>query len=189
MLIPDTLLIGSTLIAISALIWITQLVLWFRERPSERIALNNFMWFAKYKQKWRFEGDNLQVKDFAAGLQQAAIDGDVEIFGRRADYFSLTNRDIPLTPIPAQYWDNHRIDMLSMLDNPYRKAGIVKDNFRTCVESASTGKNEYIDIHLNKTRAAHWLKAKALEYRGKSLNTHEAESNENAATEKELFGQ
>jgi hypothetical protein len=121
---------------------------------------------------WDFAADEQLIVDLAIGLREAALDGAVEMWGRKCRMISvLRTPDEPLVRIPAEFWKHHDIDGLAMAiaghDDDVEASGRHgASNVLIQTRAIPTSDPDfedatYTDLHLNYMQATEWLQTDA----------------------------
>lgn len=144
------------------------------QESQNRLALTEFYAEAQ-RQGWDFLAGQDLFLDLAIGLREAALDGAIEIWGRRQQITTLPSapRDV-LLKIPAEYWKHHEVDGLRMarIDSATGAIeGLETNNFSISTRNlparvADVDHTTYRDLHLNFIQATDWLQTDAAAYKG-----------------------
>lgn len=144
------------------------------QESQNRLPLTEFYAEAR-QQGWDFLADQDLVLDLAIGLREAALDGAIEIWGRRQQTATLasTPKDV-LLKIPAEYWQHHEIDgprMVRINSDTGAIEGLETNNFAVSTRNlparvADVDLTTYRDLHLNFIQATDWLQTDAEAYKG-----------------------
>lgn len=131
----------------------------------KRIPLMEFRETARAS-GWDIGGlHGLEGIDLLIGLRQAALDGQVQLFGRQAKWKGndLLRQVQPIIAIPAEYWTDHHIDW-----GGFNQHG--DDNFAALSTAPGTAPdaNDYVDLHVDLAAAIKWLDSDGLKYKGQT---------------------
>ncbi len=110
---------------------------------------------------WNFVSqDSLHLIDLVDAIRQGAIDGTLTVWGRLNRYNDeRLMRAEPLDRIPVDHWREFRISANAML------AG---DNFYVQSWSPNEKLQSYVDLHVERTQAAAWLRSDAEDFKGRT---------------------
>lgn len=130
----------------------------------ERISLSEFCQLPR-QQGWDMAGkNNLDILDFLRGIRQAAIDGDVFLWGKsnRLEVPSLTIKQ-PLVRIPAEHFEAFEImpDQVAL-----KEANFDTQTYNFSDHHLASKKERYIDLHIENNSALAWFKKSAQDWRG-----------------------
>lgn len=144
------------------------------QESQNRLALTEF-YAAARQQGWDFLAEQDLFLDLAIGLREAALDGAIEIWGRKQLAIGLpaAPKDV-LVKIPAEYWQHHEIDGLRMArinSDTGMIEGLETNNFSVSTRNlparvADVDHTTYRDLHLNFIQATDWLQTDAEAYKG-----------------------
>jgi Fic family protein len=128
--------------------------------PKQRIPIKEFIEIAG-KSGWNLESS--QILDLARGVQQAALDRDLRLWGRRnTQRLPSLNEHQPLEEIPPDHWRDYKPQLLDALN--------ARDNIEARSYAPRFGQNAdpnaFVDLHIDATTAVPWLTGNGLEYRG-----------------------
>jgi hypothetical protein len=129
-----------------------------------RIELFEFLRVAEIA-GWRvFDGSNLQGVDLLDGLRQAGGDGALKFWGRLNRFGNrVLIHEEPLVPINQAHWRDFQFNWTSVLS---AKANVETETYRFH-NTSDPYAGGYVDIHLERDAAAHWIETpEALSFRG-----------------------
>jgi len=148
-----------------------QAMRWLMGEEPWRISLTEFGEIAASK-GWRLhEVDSGHIYDFVKGLQQAGIDSNVEIWGRRKSQ-SLFTKEYPLVKIQPEYWHGNMIDPHTCLHIGQGEDADGSTDYNLDIETMNTDPDHlgfaYVDIHVDRKQAISWLKSEGSSFMGKT---------------------
>ena len=113
---------------------------------------------------WNFSRGSEQSLEFTLAISQAALDCQIEIWGRK-DSDDATEEMIrarPLQPVPAGHWLQFAVEPVSFVTST--------DNYHTrSYEFPSLEVKGYLDLHLNREQTMSWLDTTAESSRNENL--------------------
>ena len=133
-------------------------------RRAKRIPLAEFVEIAARSYRWQFHYGSCDILDLANGLRQAAVDGDVIIYGR-ANCLHIPGQywdNYPLQAIPVEHLCNHWIDITAAMRD---------ENHETktyAVGSTDPSAAAYVDLWISRKEGRRWLKREGKSWRGRS---------------------
>jgi hypothetical protein len=134
-------------------------------RRDKRITFADFLEIAVGSFGWQINEGSCDVLDLGNGLRQAAVDGEVTLYGR-ADCRHMPPQywdNYPLQPIPGEHLCSHWIDIAS---------GLYEESFETrkmyAAGSGDHGAVGYADLWIDRKQAMRWLKRQGRDWRGRT---------------------
>ncbi len=127
-----------------------------------RITMLEVIDVAKLKFAWKISDESCDILDLANGIRQAAIDGEVTLFGRRSkdcNFGSFIDYH-PVVVVPMEHLRENDIDLISAP----RRENVTMRTYR----AGQCGTEFYCDLHLNRRQAFYWLRTTGREWRGRS---------------------
>jgi hypothetical protein len=125
-----------------------------------RISLQDFLHDEAVKSGWGPRpGNTADLGDLIDRIRQAAVDGDLRLWGKQmpVPLNSQALKGLPLLPIEKEYWRSHEIDYL-------RAIFYDQGNDGTRSQREFSGSNDqqerYYDLHLGTEEALAWLRNK-----------------------------
>ena len=138
-------------------------------RIRERIPVLDFVKLARDSFGWNFGGESMDPLDLEIGMRQAAVDGSIPYWGRKApdgtpdsilDHF-------PLVGIPPEHFAEYRLVALAVNLTTGARGGPF-ENRRTKTYRLGNDSQPYVDLHMGRREAMQWLEHGAAEYRGRT---------------------
>jgi len=119
---------------------------------------------------WDFSDGSEQTMEFAFAISQAALDFDIQFWGRKDISDSeAENRASELVPIGASHWIKFTVE-------PVKFASSI-DNFYThTFEFPSMEAKGFFDLHVDCDQAMQWLSTMTDEFKNKDLKNQQAQS-------------
>ena len=112
---------------------------------------------AAEKHGWSFGPTSVDVNKLQVGLREAAVNGRVQVYGRKYTSVASITRNEPRVPIPAEIWKTNWMILLAVL-HPMNG-----ENFDTAAQEPMS-KPSYVDLHFG-GEVLDWLKNDAEQYR------------------------
>ncbi|MCG2629717.1 hypothetical protein L6654_24135 [Bradyrhizobium sp. WYCCWR 13023] len=114
---------------------------------------------------WNFSDQHsLELIDLQDAIRQGALDAQLTVWGklnRWPNAPQLMQKEV-LEKIPAEHFKDYRINLFAALEN---------DNFHTYtwhILPSSSAEKGYLDLHVDRSEAANWLRLDALAFRGRT---------------------
>jgi hypothetical protein len=111
---------------------------------------------------WDFSHDSLHLLDMQKAMRQGGVDQTLTIWGRMNKWTSEElMRNESLLKIPADHWHDHFVTLFDV------RAG---DNFNTFswLPKGQQSSKGYLDLHVERSQAAEWLRRDAVSFKGKT---------------------
>lgn len=124
-----------------------------------RMTVVDFVALARDRFGWDFGMHSLEPCDLERGTLQAAVDGDLCLFGRDVPE-GCSESLIPhyvLVEIPPEHFQTYRLNVIGYDDNVKSK---------TYAYTSGGVKVRYCDLHVDSAKAVAWLQNGAEAYRG-----------------------
>jgi hypothetical protein len=136
----------------------------FGAKP-KRIPFADFIEIAVGSYGWRISDTSCDILDLGNGLRQAAVDGEVTLYGRSGcrhmppQYWD----NYPLQPVPPEHLCSHWIDIASALHD---------ENFETKkmygLGPGDHGAAGYVDLWIDRKQGLGWLKGQGRAWKGRT---------------------
>ncbi len=129
---------------------------------TRRMPMLEVIELATSKFGWRINNKSLDILDLANGIRQAAIDGDIKLYGRLSKNcnFGTLLDHYPIVAIQSEHLKENDIDVITF----QRRDNV---SMRTYLPGQSGGECFY-DLHLDRRQTLYWLRTTGLEWRGRS---------------------
>jgi hypothetical protein len=131
-----------------------------QERSSHRVSLIDFVARAG-KKGWDVSGQNVQIMDLLRGLREAALAGQIRMWGRpvRSAPDAVVRTELH-RQIPPDHWKDFEVDVGTVASRD--------DNFdtRSCdLRRSDRHSGGFLDIYLDRQAALDWLDGEAETFR------------------------
>jgi hypothetical protein len=132
----------------------------FGTRP--RITMLEMIEVARSKFGWKIADDSLDLLDLASGIRQAAIDGEITLFGRFSTNSNLGSLIdyYPIINVPIQHLKEHHIDVITFKQNN----NVTMSTYRP----GQAAKESFCDLRLHRQQSLYWLRTTGSEWKGRS---------------------
>jgi hypothetical protein len=133
-------------------------------RRARRIPLTEFVEIAARSFRWQLHYGSCDILDLGNGLRQAAVDGDVTIYGR-CNCLHMPREfwdNYPLQPIPVEHLCNYWIDVTAAMRDENH------DTKTYAVGSSDHGAAVYVDLWISRKQGRRWLKRDGKDWRGRT---------------------
>lgn len=106
------------------------------------------------EKSWDLSGKDELVLEFCLAISQAALDGEVQFFGRKEEHISeAANRRQKLKPIPIEHWEEFNVEPIRFMS--------CDDNFSVMTYILGNPTKGYRDLHVDREQAIQWLNTMA----------------------------
>lgn len=129
--------------------------------PKKEIDLLDFIYLSE-QQGWglgyKQQLDDSQHSKFIKLFRKAAIEGCIDLSGRRMRLSETANKIEPHVPIEATFWLNNKIDIYWLNQNKNKNIKSIQD-VECYLENQSKNItcDEYFDLRINERMARRWL--------------------------------